>query len=290
MTAALGFGVSGPLAMRWHPAREARALIEQAIAGGVAHFDTAPFYGDGEGERRLGEAIAAHGGRLFISTKTGTRRRGRRIIKDFSERAIRADVEGSLKRLGRERIDTLYLHGPRREEIDASIGVLDSLVAEGKAAFWGVCGEGPTLGHAVKAGAGAVMGSYNVVDRRHEAIFREAHARGVVVTAIAPLAQALFLRGPGEVRGAADFWRLARAAARPRQRAAAAQARAALEGVEGFSPVEAALAFVTNTPFVSIACTTTTKAAHLAVSLGACGRPFSADAYARLQALASPLS
>jgi len=285
MTAALGFGVSGPLAMRWHPAAATRALIAQALDGGVVHFDTAPFYGEGEGERRLGEALAAAGARVFISTKTGTRRRGRRILKDFSERAIRADVEGSLARLRVGRIDRLYLHGPRREEISAARDTLVRLVEEGKIAQWGVCGEGPTLGDAVAAGAGAVMGAYNVVDRRHEAIFRDAHARGVVVTAIAPLAQALFLRGPGAVRGAADLWRLARAATRGRQRAAAASARAALEAVEGFTPVEAALAFVTQAPFISIACTATTKPAHLAVSLAACGRTLPPVDRVRLEAV-----
>lgn len=261
----IGFGVSGPLGQFWFPERQTRALTGQALAGGVTHFDTGPFYFDAE--RRLGDALNQTGACVFVSTKTGTRRQGRRLVKDFTEAAIRADVDESRRRLRRDRLDLLYLHGPTIDEIDKTRRVLDTLKREGSVIAIGVCGEGAPLAHAAAVGFDAVMGAYNVLDRRHEEIFAAAKQKGVLTVAVAPLAQGLFDPQFNRPRTLSDLWRIARARFRGRyDRNCVETARAAL-GVK--DPVGAALGFVLANPDIDIVMTTTTKAAHLAGSLKA---------------------
>ncbi len=282
---ALGFGVSGPHGARWFSERDLHRLIAQAIDGGIMNFDTAPFYG--EAEARLGRALAATGGgRVIISTKTGTRRDGRGARKDFSAAGMRTDVETSLKRLNRDRIDMLYLHGPSPDEIDAARPALAALVEEGKIGGMGVCGEGLALDRAIENGFHAIMGVYNVADRRHEAVFGRARASGVLAVAIEPLAQGRFSESRLPPRRPADLWRIVRAFQRgPAPAAEAQRVCAALESVEGQSPTGAALAFVLCGGAVDLALTTTTDAAHLTQSLDAARKGLGPAALAALLTL-----
>lgn len=274
----IGFGVSGPLGQFWFNEGEMRGVIAQALAGGVTHFDTAPFYFNAE--QRLGDALAGAG--AFISTKTGTRRLGRRLIKDFSEHAIRADVAESCRRLGRDALDLLYLHGPTTEQIDETRPVLDALKRERRVRAIGVCGEGAPLAHAAGAGFDAIMGVYNVLDRRHEAIFAEAKRKGVLTVAVAPLALGLFDPHFNRPRTLSDLWRLARA--RFRGRYSETQIAAARRALGMPDPAGAALGFVLANPDIDIVMTTTTKPGHLAATLTA--RPLAGPACEAINALA----
>jgi aryl-alcohol dehydrogenase-like predicted oxidoreductase len=281
----LGFGVSGPLGQVWFSERKTRALIHQAVAAGVRHFDTAPFYH--EAEQRLGAALGGLSDDVFISTKTGTRRRGSRLFKDFSETAIRADVEQSLRRLGRSRIDLLYLHGPSPAEIETARPIIESLKREGAIASAGVCGEGAALACAVDAGFDAVMGVYNLLDRRHESVFAAARRRGLLTVAVAPLAQGLFDPTLFTPASAADLWRTARFLLRGRYR------RGDLRGFSSLfrshpevPPAAAALGFVLANPAVDVVMTTTSKSAHLAQSLAIAEAGLDPAFVGRLRALA----
>ncbi len=91
------------------------ALIRRAFEHGLRYIDTAPLYGLGESERRFREPVASvPRDELVISTKVG------RILDDsprgwhfdFSRDAVLRSVEGSLERLGLDRIDILYIHDP----------------------------------------------------------------------------------------------------------------------------------------------------------------------------------
>lgn len=285
MTAALGFGVSGPHGARWFSEKKLARLIAQAIDGGVRHFDTAPFYGDAEA--RLGRALRAIGAKdVIVGTKTGTRRDGARIVKDFSPATIRADAEASLKRLHRAELDMLYLHGPAEPEIDAALPVLQALKAEGKVKAVGVCGAGRALDHALSSGFDAIMGVFNVIDGRHAGVFARARSKGVQTVAIAPLAQGA-LAGFGAPISPSGVWRITRAAARGGPPAGVVEkARAALLAVDGLSPGAAALAFVLQGGLASLVLTTTTNARHLGESLLAARHSLDGAVIERLSALA----
>src|SRR5690606_13653150 len=96
--------------------------------------DTGPMYAAGEAERRLGLALRDRDReRLVIMSKAGEAARPG-APKDFSAAAIERSVEGSLRRLGVERLDLLWLHGcPRSEWDDALRDALDRIKSRGLA-------------------------------------------------------------------------------------------------------------------------------------------------------------
>ena len=104
----LGFGCGavGGLMVRGAPADQERA-VARALAAGVNYFDTAVLYGDGESERNLGRVLAAlKPADALVGTKV------RFSPADFGRIAAAAaeSLEGSLRRLGRERVDIFHLH------------------------------------------------------------------------------------------------------------------------------------------------------------------------------------
>jgi D-threo-aldose 1-dehydrogenase len=124
--ARLGFG-SAPLGNLFTPVEDAaaEAAIHAALDAGIELFDTAPFYGYGLSERRLGAALARRPpGSVAISTKVGRRLieapghepsegyrvSGYRAQFDYSRAAVLESFEGSLTRLRRDRVDLLLLH------------------------------------------------------------------------------------------------------------------------------------------------------------------------------------
>jgi D-threo-aldose 1-dehydrogenase len=131
---------------------DARATVEQAWDLGVRYFDTAPHYGLGLSERRLGAALADRPrDEYVVSTKVGrlldpveggeglddqgfvvpaTHRR----VWDFSRDGIRRSLEESLQRLGLDRVDVVYLHDPDDhwdDVLETGYPALDELRAEG---------------------------------------------------------------------------------------------------------------------------------------------------------------
>jgi len=125
----LGFGTA-PLGNLFRPLADeaARATLAAAEAAGFGYYDTAPFYGFGLSERRLGDALRARSD-IVLSTKVG------RLLKpvpdpvdetvprhgyatpmpfepvyDYSYDAVMKSYEASLQRLGLGRIDILYIH------------------------------------------------------------------------------------------------------------------------------------------------------------------------------------
>jgi D-threo-aldose 1-dehydrogenase len=126
--AGLGFGTA-PIGNLYAEVGEdeARDALERALRLGVHYFDTAPFYGHGLAERRLGRALAGIRREAFaVSTKVGRRIesdparrepitdgfavRGSRAVFDYSGNGVLSSFEASLERLGLDRVDLLFLH------------------------------------------------------------------------------------------------------------------------------------------------------------------------------------
>ena len=120
---------------------EAWEILETAWDGGIRSFDTAPHYGLGLSERRLGAFLQTKPRDEFVlSTKAGRLLRPNpertggldtandfhvrddlMRVWDFSDAGIRASLDESRERLGIERIDILYLHDPERHDLDLAI-------------------------------------------------------------------------------------------------------------------------------------------------------------------------
>ncbi|BAH44138.1 conserved hypothetical protein [Brevibacillus brevis NBRC 100599] len=130
----LGFGTA-PLGNMFRniPEEEALATVDAAWENGVRYFDSAPFYGAGLAELRLGEALAKRPRDEYVlSTKVGriildeledpTLRdlgekgglfeygRKNKLHVDYSEDGTLRSIEDSLKRLQTDRLDIVYVH------------------------------------------------------------------------------------------------------------------------------------------------------------------------------------
>jgi D-threo-aldose 1-dehydrogenase len=133
---------------------EAAAALGEAWASGIRYFDTAPHYGLGLSERRIGALLAekprdefvisSKVGRLLVpspETADSVDEEGgfavpaaSRRVFDFSRDGILRSVEASLDRTGLDRIDVLYLHDPDDHFEQAStegIGALIELREQG---------------------------------------------------------------------------------------------------------------------------------------------------------------
>src|SRR3954466_2338660 len=124
----LGFGAAsiGNL-YREVPDGDAAAVVDTAWDRGVRYFDTAPHYGLGLAERRVGAALRERPrDELVLSTKVGRLLRpdageddpafaeptGLRRVWDFSRDGVRRSLEESLERLGLDRVDVVLVHDP----------------------------------------------------------------------------------------------------------------------------------------------------------------------------------
>jgi D-threo-aldose 1-dehydrogenase len=118
------------------PAEDARAAIRAALGAGVTLFDTAPLYGAGLSERRVGEALAdAPRASYVLSTKVGRRiLPDGAVVFDWTRNGILRSVEESLGRLGLDRIDIALVHDPddhEREAIEVAFPTLIELREQG---------------------------------------------------------------------------------------------------------------------------------------------------------------
>jgi aryl-alcohol dehydrogenase-like predicted oxidoreductase len=151
---ALGFGCGavGGLMVGGDPA-EQRQAVSRALDAGITYFDTAAAYGNGLSEEHLGQVMRDLGAwsRVVVGTKFRLNR------EDFASpaAAIRASLEASLKRLGRDDVDVLHLHnpialtaGPQSMDMGTALHevaqALRDIVAAGLAAHVGFTGLGDT--------------------------------------------------------------------------------------------------------------------------------------------------
>jgi D-threo-aldose 1-dehydrogenase len=144
--APLGLGAA-PLGNLFSPVsdEDAAAAVDAAWECGIRSFDTAPLYGYGDSERRLGAALAGRPrDEYVVSTKVGRLIRdgapaspeqlqeggehfykvagGRNPVFDFSYDGVMRSVEESLERLGLDRVDLLHVHDPDDHYREAAAG------------------------------------------------------------------------------------------------------------------------------------------------------------------------
>jgi D-threo-aldose 1-dehydrogenase len=133
----------------------ARRLLDAAWDAGIRYYDTAPHYGLGLSERRLGQMLRSRPreefvlstkvGRLLVPDPDGAGRRDddlfevpadHRRVWDFTEAGIRRSFEESLRRLGLDSVDVLYLHDVERsgdadQAVDSGVAALARMRDEG---------------------------------------------------------------------------------------------------------------------------------------------------------------
>jgi pyridoxine 4-dehydrogenase len=181
----------------------ARRLLRRALELGVTFLDTADSYGPDVSERLIAEALRPYPQDVVIATKAGLRRRGPGDwYADCRPEHLRRACEGSLRRLGLERIDLYQLHTVDPQvPIEESIGALVELRAEGKVRHIGVCNvDRAQLARAqAVAPIVSVQNRYSLADRAHEPVLEECERAGLAFIAWAPLAKGFLARGGADV-------------------------------------------------------------------------------------------
>src|SRR5665213_3125644 len=149
----LGFGCGavGGFMVHGDPGEQERT-VAHALAAGVNYFDTAVQYGDGQSEQNLGRVLRKlKPANVVVGTKV------RLPPGDFGRvaDAVAISLEGSLGRLGLERVDIFHLHNPItetgggtalsvRQVLEDVVPAFERLRQQGKIRFLGLTGVGDT--------------------------------------------------------------------------------------------------------------------------------------------------
>ena len=187
---------------------QAEATLEHAYDAGIRFFDTAPLYGAGLAEHRLGRVLRSKPrGEFVISTKVG------RLVDaegptgrwhfDFSYDGIMRSFEASLKRLGLDRVDILHLHDPEThidEAIDSGARALRQLRDEGTIAAFGA-GVNKVdvllrIGEAVDVDCLLVANRFTLLDRTAETALLPLCVRKEIAVIAAGVFNSGLLAGP----------------------------------------------------------------------------------------------
>jgi aryl-alcohol dehydrogenase-like predicted oxidoreductase len=175
-------------------------LLRAAVERGVTLFDTAEVYGPYVNEELVGEALAPVREQVVIATKFGFAFDEQDAVNGLSSRpeSIRAAVDGSLRRLGTDRIDLLYQHRvDPQTPIEDVAGTVGELVAAGKVAHFGLSEAGVRTierAHAVHP-VTALQSEYSLFWREPEAEIIPALERlGIGLVPFSPLGRG-FLTG-----------------------------------------------------------------------------------------------
>ena len=169
-----------------------RAALELGLDLGLTLIDTAEMYADGAAEELVGEAIAGRRDEVFLVSKV--------LPTNASHSGTIAACEGSLRRLGTDRIDLYLLHWRGSVPLEETVEAFHELVEAGKIRYWGVSNfDVPDMEEllAVSDGSHVQVDQvlYNLSRRGIEVdLLPWCRARGISVMAYSPIEQGRLLR------------------------------------------------------------------------------------------------
>jgi pyridoxine 4-dehydrogenase len=150
----------------------AKKVLRRAVELGVNFIDTADSYGPEVSERLIGETLAPYADGVVIATKAGLTRQGpNQWLPVGRPEYLQQEVEMSLRRLKRERIDLWQLHRiDPKVPVEESLGVIKRLQEQGKIQHVGLSEVKPhEIDQARKViEIVSVQNQYNLADRQHE--------------------------------------------------------------------------------------------------------------------------
>jgi aryl-alcohol dehydrogenase-like predicted oxidoreductase len=259
----------------------AAAVLRRAVDLGVNHIDTASFYGPGEVNRRIRAALAPYPEDLVIVSKVGARWTGEEPIPMAAAQKpseLRAAVEDDLSQLGLERIAVVNLRrmdlgpgvgaeGDQIVDLDDQLAEMIALRDEGKIGRIGVSSVPlGVLRRALPAGIACVQNAYSLLDRSQEEMVDICTAEGIAWVPYFPLGSAF----PGFPKVADN------------------PVAVEVAGELGATPSQVGLAWLLAHAPTTLLIPGTRSIAHLEENIGAGDVTLSAEAIARLDAVATP--
>ncbi len=281
MPETFGYGVEEERALR---------TLEAVFESPINFLDTAASYGDGESERRIGEVLKGMGGLpegVVLATKAD------RDLQtgEFSGEQMRRSVERSLRLLGLDRLQLVYLHDPEHESFEnlmepgGAVEVLRRLRDEGVIEHLGVAG-GPIDMEIryVQTGlfeAVITHNRYTLLNRSAEPLLDVAAERGVALLNAAPYGSGILAKGP-------DAY--ARYEYQEAPQEMVERARAMQKACEEFGVplAAAALQFSMRDPRVASTIVGMSRPERVGQTLDLAAHPIPEELWERLDSLASP--
>jgi pyridoxine 4-dehydrogenase len=184
---------------------DAAAVLRRAVELGVNHIDTASFYGPGEVNRRIRQALAPYPDDLVIVSKVGARYTGEQPVPLAAAQKpaeLRAAVENDLRQLGLERIPVVNLRrldlgpglapeGDQIVDVDDQLAEMIALRDEGKIGAIGISSVPlEVVRRALPAGIVCVQNAYSLLDRSQQATLDLCVAEGIAWVPFFPLGSA----------------------------------------------------------------------------------------------------
>jgi aryl-alcohol dehydrogenase (NADP+) len=276
-----------------------RPLIRRALEGGINFFDTANVYSAGSSEEIVGRALRDFGRRdeLVLATKVHGRMHQGPNGAGLSRKAIMAEAEGSLSRLGTDYIDLYQIHRwDPATSIEETLEVLHDLVKAGKVRYIGASSMAAwqfSKAHYVAKMAGltpfvSMQNHYNLLNREEEREMLPLCADlGVAVIPWSPLARGRLTRDWDEQTSRSETDEFGRNLYRPGDRVIVDQvARIAAE--RQIPRAQVALAWVTDHPTVTAPIVGATKPHHIDDALAALNLALTAEERQQLDSAYEP--
>jgi aryl-alcohol dehydrogenase-like predicted oxidoreductase len=192
-----GIGSAPELFGQGEDERQAFEIMDAAVEAGINFFDTAASYGGGRSERWIGRWLADRGSPVLLSTKVFWSVEGDPGDRGLSRERILREIEGSLSRLGMDRVDMYLAHEPDPDTpIEETLRTFDELVRSGKVGVIGASNlDGRQLEEALEASSRHalarfdwVQNEYSLLRRQPESDVLPAAARdGLAFTPFGPL-------------------------------------------------------------------------------------------------------
>jgi D-threo-aldose 1-dehydrogenase len=286
----------------------ALAAVDTAWDGGIRYFDTAPHYGLGLSESRLGRALAGRPrdeyvlstkvGRLLVPNPTpgGRDTEGFDVPdvlirrRDYSADGVKRSIDASLERLGTDRIDIVLIHDPEDFMDEAVTEAVPALVALREQGVIGAVGAGmnfvdPLRRFVTETDVDVVMvaGRWTLIDRTAAALMADCLERGVSVLAAAPFNSGLLSR-PRPAEDAHFNYQPASAAVLDR-----ARGLAEVCDQHGVTLPQAALQFALQHPAVVSVVTGMRTAAQASANLAAAGVEIPASVWVQAEPFVIPV-
>lgn len=186
--------------------QDAAAVLRRAVELGVNHIDTASFYGPGEVNRRIREALFPYAADLVIVSKVGARFTGEAPIPLAAAQKpaeLRAAVEDDLRQLGLDCVPVVNLRrmdlgpgvaaeGDQVVDVDDQLAEMIALRDEGKIGAIGISAvPADVVRRALPAGIACVQNSYSLLDRSQEAALQLCADQGIAWVPYFPLGSSL---------------------------------------------------------------------------------------------------